>query len=186
MNKLNAPVNFNRTLIITVVFFIAVIIIAILFLWPKYQELKITQKNIEQKKIELQTKEEYLLKLSEIQTELERYQEEFSKINSALPDDPSFPSLFNYLQKTFSETGLILEKIDSFSISSSQDLLDLKEAVFSIGVAGSYSSFKNFLSVLEKSARLIEVENISFSSSKKEEGVEELFVFNLKLKVYSY
>jgi len=169
--------------IITIVSFLIVIVITAVSLWPKFQELKIIQQKVEEKRLELQTKKEYFLKLGETKSRLEAYQEEVSKINSALPDNPSLPSLFNYLQKTSSELGLVLEKINPFTVSFSQDLPNLQETVFNIEVSGSYSSFRNLLSFLEKSSRLIEVENISFSFSEEK---KESFVFNLKLKVFSY
>jgi len=167
---------------LTIVFFLIVIALVAMVLWPKFQELGVVQKNLKEKRAEFQTREEYLLKLGEIKDKLKERQSEFSKINFALPANPSLPSLFNYLQKASSESGLVLEKISPFTISSSPDFPNLQETVFNVAVAGSYSSFKNFLAVLEKSARLIEIENISFSSPAK----GELVVFNLKLKVYSY
>ena len=184
MNKFNPPANLiNFASIVAAASFLIVILLTALVLWPKFQELKIVQKNVEEKRAELQTKEEYALKLSEIKTKLEEYGQELSKINSAIPDDPSLPSLFSYLQKASSESGLILMDISPFTISPSKDLTNLKEAVFSIKVSGSYPSFKNFLSALEKSARLIEAGNVSFSFSE-EEG--ESFTFDLRLKAYSY
>jgi len=78
---------------------------------------------------------------------------------------------------------LIFQKIAPFTVIPFKGFPRIQETVFSIEVAGSYDSLKNFLSVFEKSSRLIEVENISFSKPEKE---EESFTFNLKLKTYSH
>ncbi len=172
----------NHKLIITVGFLFIALALIILILWPNFQDLKIIQKKVQEKRIELETKEDYLLKLNQDKAKLEEYEEELSKINSALPDSPSPASLFNYLQVVSSESGLILEKIGSFGTSPPGDLLDIQETNFSIGVVGTYASFKDFLLALEKSARLIKVENISSSFARE----ESLFVFNLRIKVYSY
>ncbi len=183
MNKFNLPANLiNFASIAAATSFLVVVLLAVLVLWPKFQELEIVRGNIEEKKAELQAEEEYALKLDELKVKLEEHQGEISKINTTLPVNSSLPSLFNFLQKTSSESGLILTEISPFTISSSKDFTDLKEAVFSIEVSGSYSSLKNFISILEKSARLIEVENLSLSP--KEEG--ESSAFNLKLKTFSY
>lgn len=183
MNKANLPTNLiNYTSIITAVSFLIVILITVLILWPKFQELKIVQKNIEGKKAEIQVREAYSLKLSEIKAKLEEYQPEFSKINSALPTNPSHLSLLNELQKTSAGSGLILAEISPAAFSPSTDLPGLRESVFSIKVVGSYSSFKNFLSTLEKSARLIEIGGISFSSGEGKGS----FSFDVKLKTLSY
>jgi Tfp pilus assembly protein PilO len=181
--------NFNRfnllnaIPIIIVACFLLVIILGAVVLLPKFQELREIQKNIAEKEEELRSQESYFAELREIKTKLEKYQEQLTKINAALPDEQSLPSLFDFLQKTSSQSGLILKGIGPFTISPSEDDPNLRETQFSFQVLGSYSSFKNFLLSLEKSARMIEVENISFSSPKEEDN---LFVFNLRIKVYSY
>ena len=190
MNKFYLPTKLiNSAPMITLLALLVVILLGAVILWPKFQELKIIQKNIEEKKAELQSKKEYFSKLNEIKIELGKYEEELSKINSALPENPSLPTFFNFLQKTSSQTGLVLKEVGAFSVSPSKDFPNLQETTLSLKLLGSYSSFKDFLSTLEKSARLIETENISFSSPEAKPGAEEEkepFAFNLKLKTYSY
>lgn len=170
------------TLTISVVSCLIVAIMVALILWPRFEEFKTTQRDVEGKKAELQMREEYTSELNKIKGELEQYSSEVSKTRSALPTDPSLPSLFNFLQQSSSKSGLVLKTINPFSISDSKNLPNLRETTFGLEVAGSYSAFKNFLSTLEKSARMIEVENISFSSLTGEEPFDS----NLQIKVYSY
>ena len=59
---------------------------------------------------------------------------------------------------------------------------EIRETGTNLVVAGSYSSFKNFLSTLEKTARMIELESISFSTLEEVGPID----FNLRIKVYSY
>ena len=116
-----------------------------------------------------------------------------------MPDDPLIPSLFNYLQKISSESGLILLSIGRFKVTpfvqettDSQNLLtaeinnplsNVQEIDFNITIKGTYSSFKSFLAKIEKSARLIKIENVSFDSKQDDKGV---LSFNLIMKTYSY
>ncbi len=165
-----------------IICFFLTLILGVGFLWPKFQDLREVQKNIKEKGEQLQSNEEYFSNLEEIKINLEEYQGELSKISSALPDDPSLPSLFDFLQKASSQSGLVLKGISPFTISSLEEFPAFKEIQFGLEIAGSYSSFKNFLSILEESARMIEVENISFLSP--EEG--RPFTFNLGIQVYSY
>jgi Tfp pilus assembly protein PilO len=75
-------------------------------------------------------------------------------------------------------------KNESFNFSSvSKESLAKKEYRFSLELSGSYPAFKNFLAILEKSAKIIEVENISFSSPAKDDSA---FSFNVAVKFYSY
>lgn len=167
--------------IIAAISFLIVIALAVLVLWPMFQELESVWGDIETGKMELQIKQEYVSKLDGIKEQLDEKRTEISRIQTTLPSNPSVPSLFNYLQRVSSEYGLILTEISPFSVSSSSSFTDLRETTFSIKASGSYSSIKDFISSLEKSARLIEVESISLSP-----GQETAFEINLRLKTFSY
>lgn len=171
----------NRNLIILVCFCL-VLVFGIGIFYPKYQELRILQKKIEEKRTELQYKEEYFSDLAKISEKLKEDFESLSKIDSALPSDSDLPSLFRFLQKISSENGLILKGMTpSLGIPVSEGSL-VEENRLDILLTGSYPALKNFLSVLQKSARLIEAASVSFSAPT--EG--ETFLFNLKIKTHSY
>ena len=171
----------NRTIIITI-FLLASLVLGIGFLWPKYQDLRVLQVDIEGKRKELQSREQYLSQLNQLSQELKKYEAPLSKIDSALPSDISLPSLFYFLQKASSQTGLVLEGVGQVSTEALGENLDVKGHSISLSVSGSYSAFKNFLSVLEKNARLIEVESIGFSSPP----AASPFSFGIRIKAHSY
>lgn len=168
------------------------------FVWPKYQDLVRLEKINEVKIAELQRKEEYLQELKKTSQELKNYQSQLAKIDLALPADPSLAATFDFIQKVSSQSGLVLTDIKPpvsqvitkeeettqplLEIEKITELEELKETKLSFLVVGDYSSFKNFLSVLEKSARLFEIEAISFLIPEKEDP----WKFDLKIKVYSY
>jgi Tfp pilus assembly protein PilO len=91
------------------------------------------------------------------------------------------PELLNFFQKTASQSGLILEEVSPIEASSGEEK-DIKTTRVNITLKGYYFDFKNFLLIVEKSARLIEIENIYFSSDE----LEELFTFELSARVHSY
>lgn len=164
-------------------------------IWPKYQESEALRLKIEEKETEIRYLEAYFSNLNQLSQELEGYEVQLSKIGFALPSDSSLAliSLINFLQKASSQNGLIFKELGSFSIISPKTLTEtpglpetkppseIKEIHLSFEVAGSYSALKNFLHTLEKSARLIEVENISFVYEEV-----EIFSFNFEIKTYSY
>jgi len=162
---------------------LAVFLIGFFLVWPQYQNLRRLNIEIQTKRTELQYKEEYFSNIKTISEELKKYETELSKIDSALPSGPSLPSLFNFLEKTSSQNGLIFKYVGTFSVTPLEANSGIKGIYLNIAVAGSYPAFKNFLASLEKTARLIEVDNISFSTPQK---AEEPFSFNLKIKAYSY
>jgi len=148
-----------------------------LFISPKKTSLSILNSELSQKRQEFETSDKYFQEVLKTSEKLKNYQEEISKIDSALPDDPSIPSLFNFLQKSSSQSGLLLENIGSISVKEEGKL---KKWTTTLKLKGGYSSLKNFISILEKSARLIKVEKTSISS----EG--ESLSFNLTISVFSY
>ena len=156
---------------------LALTLILILTLtWPKYQAFKNLQLNIKVKEAELQSKQEYFSQIKEISKQLEEYTDSLNKISSALPETPSLPSLFNFLQLSASQTGLVLGEIILGGVSKGEIRVTCK-------LIGDYPGFKNFLLALENSARMLEVESMAFKSPEKP---TESFTFVVQIKTYSY
>ncbi len=152
------------------------LVLGLTLTWPKYQNLRVCRSNIEVKEAELQSKEEYFNQVKEISQEFEDYADALAKIASALPDNPSLPSLFDFLQTSASQTGLVLEKIELVGLAEGKIQVDCR-------LAGQYPDFKNFLIALENSARMVEVEEVNFESPKKS---KEPFEFKTLIKAQSY
>lgn len=185
---------------------ILTLILGMILLWPKYQELKILTFQVQEKETELQYRQDYLSQLSQISSEFKNYQKELAIIDSALPPEPSLPSLFDHLLKQASSAGLILKKIKLGSISQAktstvsldekmgqeiQTVIEerYKEIEVDLELSGLYPAFKDFLLNLEKSARLIEIESFSYSSKKieKEELTKETpLLFEIRIITHSY
>lgn len=169
----------NR-LIITIICFAIAIGLGLGILWPKYQEYKVLKLRVENKKTEFSYHQQYFKKLEEINSELSQYEESLSKIDSAFPVYFSVPAFFANLQRISSQSGLILNQIGESSI---QEKERIKERSFNLSLSGSLANFKNFLSALENSAKLIETENFNFSSPEEE---EESISFSVVIKTFSY
>jgi Tfp pilus assembly protein PilO len=148
-----------------------------LFIFPKKTSLSILNSELSQKRQEFETSDKYFQEVLKTSEKLRNYQEEISKIDSALPEDPSIPSLFNFLQSSSSQSGLLLENIGSISVKEEGKL---KKWTTNLRLKGDYSSLKNFISTVERSARLIRIEKISLSS----EG--ETPSYNLTISFFSY
>lgn len=172
-----------RILIITICIGLTVAVGA-LFLWPKYQNYQNLQTQIGNKNIELENQNAHYENLIDLSEKLQEFDVELEAIDIALPSNASYSaiSFYNYLQKASSENGLIVNQIGSFALSPLVGRGDIQEMSLSVGVSGSYSAFKNFLRALEKSARIIEVESISFSFP----GEDGLFSFQIEIKTHSY
>ena len=172
----------SKTLI-SIVFIALALIFGTIFVLPNYQELDLLWQSIKRQEEEIAKRKEYFQDLRNTAEELKNYQEQLAKIDSALPPDTDLPALFDFLQKTASQSGLFLKSISHSAAQPSSEITGPEETTVSLSLSGSYPSLKEFISdYLEVTSRLIEVESISFSSSP-EEGPRE---FNLTIKVYSY
>ncbi|MFH1656682.1 MAG: type 4a pilus biogenesis protein PilO [Candidatus Nealsonbacteria bacterium] len=171
-------------LIYAIGFLILIITILLGFLiwWPKLQEFSILRDKLSFKDAEIEQKKEYFKNLSSISNKLTNYSEELVKIDSAFPVDPSVPELFNFIEVTSSENGLILETLTAGEFSQNTENQEINEISFNLVVLGSYSAFKNFLSAIYANTRMIDIESINFSAPED----EDLFSFNLNLNTYSH
>ena len=180
----------KNPILLSVINFAIIAILAFYFLIPKYQDLSYSNMQAELRVDRLKNLQEHFSELSSLDQELSAYQAEMAKVQSALPEDPSLASVFYFFQESAKQNGLLLTSISFSSTKREQankEKTEIKEDIFSVEVTGSYTAFKNFLSTVERSARLIEIESISFSSKKEEESVsKDLFSFELSVKVYSY
>jgi len=167
-----------------VIFLLIALILGVVSIWPKYQELNATETEIRAKEIELQNTEEYYSDLEQTNLGLKEYTDGLAKIKTSLPSDPSLPSFLNFLQEKSSENGVVFKTINFISSPSPiSGESKIKGTSLNVSFSAPYPAFKNFLSTLENSARLIEVESISFSSPEEK---EKSFEFNLGLKIHSY
>ncbi len=170
----------NYPLYIVITFSLSLLLIFALLL-PEYRTLNYLKQNIFKKDFELRSYEKHFQELQGILDEIKEKEESFLKIESALPKDSSLTELLNLFQKAASRSGLILEKV-SPGPTSFIEKGEIKTSKVNLFLKGDYSDFKDFLSIIESSARLIEVDNISFSYS---EG-KKLFNFNIITGVHSY
>ena len=189
----------NRFSIILILFLLA-FLGGIFFIAPRDKDLNLLKEKIQQKTIELDSKEDYFSDIHQLDQKIKNYQASLLKVESAIPDEPGVPSLLEFFKKSASQSGLVLKRFDVISVGVSsqnesfsnvgEDLGEknsfnltpstyLKETSFNLNLSGYYSSFRNFLSVLENSARLVEVESIIVTAQ------EELVDVQIRLKVYS-
>lgn len=172
--------NMPRYLIIIFCFLIS-LAVGLGLLWPKAKDLSALYPIIKEAELELDYQKAYLADLQKAGQTLQKNQGKLSKIDTALPLAPDTLLLLSYFQKITAQHGLVLKGLNLPSITSSNKITG-KEIRFLLSFTTSYSAFKNFLSVLYKSARFFELESIALSSGK--EG--ELFDFQLTVKTYSY
>ena len=158
--------------------------VTFLLVLPKKDALTALNKQVLEKQVELKSEENYVAKLKETYAAVTAKKNALDKIDSALPAKHSLPELLNFFQKSAAQSGLLLEEVIP---AASDKKENIREFSTSLILKGSYSSFKSFISLLEKSARLIDVNSVKFSKAQKVGGTgENIFEFELSTKVHSY
>jgi len=160
------------------------IIIGMAFLYPRYKQFVKLQDQVSQKEKELENQQSYIKLLNQTNKKVEEKKDLMDKVVSAIPDDPDIPSFLNFLKEEARNTGVGLEDVSWKEESFKKDeAKQTNEYLINLQVSGSYFAFRNFLSALESSARLIEVLETDFSITSI---TEEPTTFSLQLKIHSY
>lgn len=180
MNKFNFK---DPIFIITILILIIVLIFNMRFLLPRFQEIGTTRAGIGVKREAIEKRDVSLRSIKENKERLKEYQEQLDIISSALPNDAelNIPYLFGFIQTTTARAGLVLTEIGPFTISPVEAKPGIQRTQFSFEVIGSYPSLKSLLRALENSARIIQVNGISFSAPER----GQLFTFDLRISVYN-
>lgn len=170
---------------------LASFLLAVYFVLPKYSQYQDLKTELAEKKIKLTEKQSYLDQLNAFSEQLDEHKQSLEKIDSALPDQMSFASLLGFFQEAAMANGLVLQSLNQADNPLSQEEQEnrlgqsaVREIYVSLNLEGRASAFDNFLLSIEKSARMIEVEDISVKQSTQ--GGKGLLGFYLLIKVYSY
>ncbi len=150
-------------------------------LLPKYQESQAAKTRVEEKKAEIKARADYYADLGAIMKDLEHYGENMEKINTALPDSLDAPAVMNFAKEAAMQAGLFVKGVDysgagglsSSDEASSSGVSSLNSYSISVKLTGTYSGLKNFLSIIERSSRLIAVSSVGIQAEQKKEGEGE-------------
>ena len=142
-------------------------------------------------------RQQYFRGLKSSLGEMAAYQNTLEKIEASLPGEISLSLLIDFFNQKADGNGLVLKSLAPISgPESGQNIQNIQSAeaglagmaqakkasvqYFSLVFGGSVTSFESFLKDIETSARLIDVENISFQQNLGELSSS----INLSIKVY--
>jgi Tfp pilus assembly protein PilO len=183
--------EFDRPIAIAIIIFIT-ILFAFFLVVPEYTKLQDMRVQVAQKTAEYRAQFDYFGDISRTYYNLQDKKAELQKIDDALPSKPDFGQLIYFFQAKSKDNGLALK---NFALSQAGSGAGVKPITFSLSLVGNYSSLKNFVSYLEKSARLFEIVSISFGSAGQQLTTKkqtnqfqnlEIFTYNLEVKMNSY
>lgn len=170
-------------------FIVVLVTIALGFflVWPESAALKDTRQKIADKKAEIENRTEYYASLEKTVSGLDQNADVIKKIDTAFPGNPDAPSLMNFLQAAAMQSGLIMKSANysgQSQVSGSITSLvnngqapvaaplrhSLQVYEVSLVLTGNYANFKSFLSMVENSSRLIDIEAVNVATSEDDKS----------------
>ena len=133
------------------------------WVWPNYQEFSSIKTQIETFKNRLEQGQHALVELKKVETQIQKHQEDFAKIQQAVPHDVALPALYDHIQQLAASSGLLLGSIQGQELKDSEE--ELSRLVLQTNLAGSYEAFKQFLNAAARSPRLLNVRSLNIASS---------------------
>ncbi len=183
--SINKPVS-------AIIIIIIALIILFLFTMPKYQKYNESQKSLVQKQVEYSTKAAYYANIEKLIGNIQSKKDGLQKIDSALPPRFYFAPLVYFFGAKGLENGVTVKSITFSSIAPPTLSQTPSSIAFKINVSANYEHFKKFLASLDRSARLFEVNAISFSASanagsaKQSKDQNAIYDFNLDMQTNTY
>lgn len=176
----------TKNILESIVLILVAITFAMILTKPKYDEYQVQKALVAQKEAELQTREDYFKSLERAAAELKNYGPSLAKVESALPDDSKAAELANFLEITAAQSGLVIKNLNYSSkiaegISSAyvpvetdksrenqQSTKKMQTQELNFTASGPYQSWKDFSARIEKSSRLLEIDNVIISANFNE------------------
>ncbi|MEK7510322.1 MAG: type 4a pilus biogenesis protein PilO [Patescibacteria group bacterium] len=162
------------------------IALGVFLVWPSYKEFSSLRQQVQEQEGTLRNKENIIAHLNELRKEFDGYEKELAKIHASLPADTQLPLLYDSMQHLASSSGLGIRSLDSSTrINSEEEKKRVKNPMkitsLSLELEGSYEGFKQFLSRVKTTARMLNAQSMKISSKKAEE-----LQIDLTLEAYSY
>ena len=156
--------------IFSIVLILAAVGVSIVWTRPLWQEARLTAAD----KAEFQST---LLRFQELRKTrdelLNKYnslsKDDLLRLESLMPSRPDSGFLLTTLEALSKKNGVLLKRIDireqaEKAAALNQAALPFELLPFEITISGSYESFRSFLGDLERSRRLVEVKEVSFTA----------------------
>ena len=172
-------------IIISVGTLVIALIGAVFLAWPEYREYASLKAQVQAREARLEIGERTLTQLKKIKEEVELHEEDFAKIDVAIPKDAGLPVLYDHIQELGATSGLVLLSIEGKPAEES--LGEIGVLAFTVQFAGSYEGLKNFLDASKKSARIFNVSTLDISAGSQDSAESQnAGELRIGIKLFAY
>ncbi len=185
--EINKPVT-------ALILFVITGILLFLFVIPAYGELQAAKNTLANKEAEFNGESDYYAKIADLAKGINDRKDALAKVDQALPVNGSIAPLIYFFQQRGTESGLLIKSITFSNANTITPALiggqaakkSVKDIIFQLDLTGNYQGLKTFLGILEKSARLFEVDTIALAPLQSLQNVAQVQNYDIKLQVKTH
>ncbi len=141
------------------------VLIFFLLVLPAFDQTRMLRGSIEERENILTETQEISNRISELNRSIESKKQEVDKLDQLLPREKEIPELLSNIESIVSASGLILSEINLSEFSGQNEIGKINGTM---KLSGNFVSFMNFLDLLEKNLRLIDVITVDAAAQAAE------------------
>ncbi|MDP3764293.1 MAG: type 4a pilus biogenesis protein PilO [bacterium] len=192
----------NSKLIINSIVFAGAFLVVWFLLLPTWGDVSTLRKEVGLKKTSIELEKKIIEKLNSINQVLDSQKSNVERLEQAIPSSEFKPELISIMESLANQNGLSLVSVNIEAPNETTGVTSnrrgqtvsketISKLLININASGTYSSFKSWLAAVQKSLRIIDVGQISFSITKKKtaEGeslpnIDPAIDYNIGMKTY--
>jgi len=133
----------------------------VFFVLPRYEEFVVLNAQVKETRSRIELGRQAMTQLWSVEERMSVHQENFDKLDQAIPSDAALPVLYEHIQQMGTTSGLVVVSLDGVPVMGPTE--EIVALAFTVSFAGSYEGLKNFLDETKRSARIYNVKTIDVS-----------------------
>lgn len=140
---------------------VASILIVFLLVLPTFDQTRMLRGSIKERVDIINEVQEISNRISILNQGIESRRQEIDKLDQLLPKDKKVPELLSNMESIVSASGMVLTEMN---LSDVAQVDNVRKVNTTLKLNGSFTSFINFLDLLERNLRLIDVSTLDVAA----------------------
>jgi Tfp pilus assembly protein PilO len=155
---------------------------------PLFEEIDILQASLDDQEKMVAQKEAERDRLQSYKKQLSALTSEKERLKVILPQEPEKEKLLVEMDKLLTKAGVHTSNI---SISeqrqkSKEQNANVKQLLIKLNIRDSYSSLKQFIMLVQRELRLMDIQSIQFSSRRQREEAQGIPLYDFQVDINTY
>lgn len=143
----------SNKLLSSIITAVSILILFFLVL-PAFDQSRMLRDSIKEREDALKESQEISIRIKSLNQEIESRKADIDKLDKLLPGQKEIPELLSGMESIVTASGMILTEMNLSETAGQGSIMKINGT---LKLNGSFASFMNFLDLLEKNLRLIDV-----------------------------